>query len=118
MNEVNPATGETPMGREEFGPRFQAWRLRQGMCVDNAAERFGVSHGTINSWESGRSLPPVQLRASMARILRVAVEAIPVANMGRPRRDPLVGENERRRIRYAERRAAAASGGAAMGVHA
>ena len=40
------------------GPRkLEAWRSRQGLDQEQAAERLGVSRTTISKWENGRAEP-------------------------------------------------------------
>lgn len=43
-------------------------KKNSGMTAKELGERLGVSRNTIGSYESGRSLPPVELLARFARI--------------------------------------------------
>lgn len=57
-------------------PALGAARVAAGLTQAELARRIGVKRDALASWETGRSRAPAQAVKRMARVLRVAVDAL------------------------------------------
>lgn len=71
-------TGSNVVGRAELSDALVAWRVREGLSRLAAAERLGVAHTTLRSWEMGGVCPqPVHL-PGLAAVLGRDVDGVRV----------------------------------------
>lgn len=62
------------MAVEHVGDRMRARRRRLGMTLEEVGAAVNLSGGAIQTYESGRTEPPVSLLPLLARILSCSVD--------------------------------------------
>lgn len=81
--------GQCMLDKEEFGKRIVFFRKEKGITQKELAEFLHISYQAVSKWESGKSLPTIEMLYEISNLLNVTV-------------DMLLNENEwnNRRISY------------------
>lgn len=64
------------LDKEEIGKRIAFFRKERGMTQREFADFLHISYQAVSKWESGKSLPTVEMLYEMARLLHVTADAL------------------------------------------
>lgn len=64
------------MDQKKTGEYLKQLRKARGLTQEQLAERFGLSSRTVSRWETGRSLPSVELLIALADLYHVDIRQI------------------------------------------
>ena len=64
------------MDQAKIGALLRTLRTDQGLTQEQLAERFGVSGRSVSRWETGRSLPELELLVELADFYKADLRAL------------------------------------------
>lgn len=64
------------LNKEEIGKRIAFYRKERGITQKELADFLHISYQAVSKWESGKSLPTVEMLYEISRLLSVAVDIL------------------------------------------